>query len=336
MRWWLCLLALVACDIPTELPKWNPEYALPLPGSSISVAQLLPSNVTIVDGSTFGLSVAPVTFGRSLAQMCPPCVAFDGEIVPKPAFTTSFSATFSLPPDVLGATLVSGWLRFAASNGFSFDPLRPGPGASGSMTVRLLADAQAIGSLTITGVQRAWPPGNVLIDSVAVAGAGSRFAVEVIIDSPAGDPVRINSAASIDVTAAPTQLLLSSAQLRVQDRQVAGQPVQLNLTGIDSYIIDQVQGGKLVLTLSNGFGVGGALTLTVTGSLTPISKQVAIPANDATVEVTFTEAELESMLGREVTVSFSGSVSSASAVTITPAAMFELAVLLVLELGSGG
>jgi hypothetical protein len=129
------------------------------------------------------------------------------------------------------------------------------------------------------------------------------------------------------------QLLLSAAQLRVQNRQISAQPVQLDLAGIDDFVVDRVRGGKLVLETTNGFGVGGAMTLVVASGSTQITKQVDVPATDATVEVPFTEAELESMLGHVVVLSFSGLVSSAGAVTVTPASSFSVTSLLVVELG---
>jgi len=306
-----------------------------LAGVSIGVAQLLPPSVTLTDDRTaFSISIAPVSFSTSLGQLCPACAAFNGQTVPKPAFSGTLSAAIPLPADVLGATLIFGRLRFAARNGFSFDPIRPGGAQTGSLTVRVTeAGGALIGSQVITGAQRPWPPGATLTDSLALAGSGAAFTVALTIDSPAGGAAQINTAARIDVTATPVQLRLSAVQLRVQNRQISAQPVQLDLTGIDDFIIDRVRGGKLVLEATNGFGVGGTMTLVVSSGATQITKQVDMPSTNATVEVPFTEAELESMLGHVVVLSFSGLVSSAAAVTVTPAASFSVAPLLVVELG---
>jgi hypothetical protein len=306
---------------------------VPLEGTGISVTQLLPSSVTITGGSAFALSIAPVTFSTSLGDLCPACAAFNGQVVPKPAFTGTFSDALTLPPDVAGGTLTGGWVRFAATNGFSFDPLRPGGGQTGTLTVRVLADGALIGSQVISGAQRAWPAGSTLTDSVAVAGAGTTFSVDVTISSPAGSPTAINTNSGISVTATPVRLLLSDARVQVHDRQVSGQPVQLDLTGIDDFIVDRVEGGQLVFTITNGFAVGGSMTLTVAGATLPITKEVELPATDATVAIALTEAELESMLGRVVTVVVTGLVSATAPVLVTPASAFDIAALLVLELG---
>lgn len=325
-----------ACDIPTDLPEWNPTYAVPLADITIGVSQLLPPSVTLANGNTaFSISLAPVSFGTSLGQLCPACAAFNGQTVAKPAFSGTFSTAIPLPTDVLGATLISGRLGFMATNGFSFDPIRPGGPSTGSLSVRVIeAGGALIGSRVIAGAVQAWPPGSTLTDSLELAGTGSSFAVATTIDSPAGGTAQINTAARIDVTATPVQLLLSSVQLRVQNRQLSAQPVQLDLTGIDEFIIDRVQGGSFVLELTNGFAVGGSMTLVVSGGPTQITKQVAIPAADATVEVPFTESELESMLGRVVVISLSGLVSSDNGVTVTPSSALHAGTLLVLELGA--
>lgn len=325
-----------ACDIPTELPKWNPEYAIELEGTTISVAQLLPASVTLANNnSAFSVAFQPVTFSRTLAQLCPACGPLHGQVVPKPAFNGSLSTTLPLPADVEAAVLQSGAIRFDASHNFSFDPLRPGLGNTGSFTITARSGNAILGSKVITGAERAFPPGITLTESLTLSSGTVGGPVEVLmeISSPAGGPTLINTQAALTVTATPRGVLASSAQIRVSNRPVSGQAVQINLTGIDQFIIDRVRGGKLVLRIANSFGVTGTLNLAITGGNNPILKSLELAAGTTSVDVPFTEAELRSILGRSIIVSLTGSVSATAGANLTPASAFSISPLLVLQLG---
>ncbi len=333
-RVWYFAVALAACDIPTELPKWNPTFAVALEGTSIPVTQLLPSSVAVADNTHFVLALGPVTFSRTLGQLCSACNAVNGQTVPKPQFSAAFSESIALPADIAGVTISSGWIRFSVAHTLAFDPLRPGGGATGNLIVSVRTpEGVLLGSQTISGSQRSFPPGSALTDSIAVSGTTDSFLAGVILNSPAGAPARIDTAAGFTITTTPARLLLTDVQLRVVGRQITGQQLQVNLSGIDQFIINRVRGGRLVLSITNGFNAAGTMMLNISGGGMQISKSVTFPAGGGKVEIPFAESELESMLGNALVVSFSGVVSSDATVTLTPASAFALTAMLVLELG---
>jgi hypothetical protein len=329
------LLLLAGCDIPTELPKWNPTFAVPLEGTSFSVAQLLPSSIALAGGNPqFALSVAPVNAVFTLAQLCSACAGAVGQSLPKPAFVGTARVPVPLPADVDEASVSSGNVAFTVRNGFSFDPLRPSASARGTLTINVRrANGALLGSRSISGIDRALSPGSTLSDEVSFAGIADSLIVEVVLDSPAGDATPFNAADALTITVAPTAVILSSARLLIAGRQISAPQIQLNLTGIDAFVIRRVRGGKLVLSIENGFGASGSVTLGIAGGLTPITKTIALSAADTTVEVPLTESELEGTLGRAVVVSISGTVGANGAVQLTPTSAFTVQPLLMLELG---
>src|SRR5687768_15368470 len=84
------VLLVAACDmVPSEPPIFETRFVVPGESTTLSVNQLLPSSIT-VSGDNFLLALGAQTIpARTLGQMCPPCQAFNGQIVPKPAFSDS-------------------------------------------------------------------------------------------------------------------------------------------------------------------------------------------------------------------------------------------------------
>ncbi len=337
MRFGLAVVLLTAaCDIPTELPKWNPTFAVPLEGTSIPVAQLLPSSVQIRSGA-FVLSPAPITFQAQLGAFCLPCRQLSSQIVPKPEFDAALIIPLPFPADVIEATVTGGWIHFSIRNGFSFDPVRPGGAQTGMLAIEIQTMNGAVrGSYTLSGVERGFPPATTITDSISIS-AGSAtagFQVRLHVHSPAGPPVRVDPQQSLQLTVTPRELAVSEARVLVENRQVTAQQLQLNLTGVDEFIIRRVRGGKLVLAIQNDLVVGGTFTLNITGGFAPVAKTITLTEGATTVEVTLTEPELESILGRSVVASISGIITS-SAALVTPTSVFAIEPLLVLELGPG-
>lgn len=333
----LAALATSACDIPTGLPKWDTTFVVQAEGTSVSIAQFLPSSITLTNNnSAFALSLGSSTFGQTLGALCPPCAAFNGQTVPKPAFTGTFGTSISLPADVASASLASGTVQLSIQNNFSFDPIRPSATARGSLTATVRSGTTTLGTVTLNGTTNALPPGSttqltVPLNPGTVSGP---LDVTVTLDSPAGDPVVVNTNALFNITATPTNILLSSAQVRVQNRQINAAQVTLNVGNIDQFIVDHVKSGALVLTINNPFNVTGAMTMTIVTGSTTITKTVNIAAGQTTVEVPFTQSELQSILGQSnVTLRLSGPVSSNGNVTVTPTQSLSFTALLRLIIG---
>ena len=120
----LALLALGACEVPTSLPEWDTLWIAPGQSTTISVASLLPAQVSVTSsGDAFQLDVAPVSFQESLGEACASCALLNGLTLPKPAFTIEISATAPLPSEVVSAKLASGQIAVALTHDFGFDPL---------------------------------------------------------------------------------------------------------------------------------------------------------------------------------------------------------------------
>ena len=340
MRWrsfpFLLLMLATACDIPTELPRWNPTFAVPLEPISIPLAQLLPAGVALTPaGSAFVVSLPPVNIRARLVELCGACGTLDGQIVSKPAFTGSSTARIPMPRDVISGTFTGGVVQFTITNGWTFDPLRPGGGQLGTMILRPAAQPIEGGSAVVSGQTRAFPPGATLTESVPIAPATlESLPLEVHLASPAGDPVLIDGQSALTMTIAPLDLIASSVRVQVGARQLTSPQVPIDLTGVDDVVVRRVNGGMLRLTIANGFDVAGNMTLTLAGGLMPVVKTFTLQAGETAGEVMLTEAELKSILGQSVVASLTGLMTTNGAVRLTPASVFSIEWLLVLEMGS--
>ena len=336
----LPLLALLtgACDLPTSLPKWDTQWQIPVKSTTLSVGQLLPSNVTITsDKSAFQVAVQPVTFGRSLAQMCgAACVGASGQTVPKPAFTATFADTLRLPADLSQATLTGGTVGIAISNGLGFDPIRPSATARGTAVLTLTSGGTTVGTLTLDGNTDALPAHATTTRTLTLTGGvvAGRIAVSLTLSSPAGDPVRIDANQQLNITATPQNVRLSDATVSVSQKPVSLQPVDLDVSDIDQSLVDHVKAGALLLTINNPFAVTGTMTLHITGPNVNISKPIQLTAGTTTQSVPFTQAEIQSILGKSgVSFTASGPLSASTAIKISPAQSASINAQLQLTLG---
>jgi hypothetical protein len=332
---------LAACDLPTDLPHWDTTWVVPGKGASFSVSQLLPSGVSASpDGSAFRLDVAPSTFSTSLGEACGgACPPVNGAVVPKPAFTATLGSSLPLPTGVASATVVGGSVVVNATNGFSFDPLRPGGGAFGTMTLTVSAGGTVLASTVVDGATTPFPSGSTLTRTLPLASAPvtGAISVQLVLTSPAGGPAMVNTSDRLTVSASAQGVRLGDARVDVGNRPVSVPPVELELDGLDEQVTERVHGGALVLGITNPFaGATGAMTLRITapGAAT-ITKPVAVRAGATTERVELTQAELRSILGRPgVVLSASGSLSSASPVLVTPTQTVSITTKLELVLGA--
>ena len=341
------LLALLAggCDLPTSLPRWDTQWLIPVRNTSLSVAQLLPSSVSIAsDNSAFLASVAPVTMSRSLGELCSACTA-SAIPVPKPAFTATVADTLRLPADVASATLAGGTVAVSITNGFGFDPIRPSAAARGSLTVTMASGSSPIGTLTLDGTTDALPANSTVERTVTLSGAaiGGKIAVQLIVDSPAGDPVRIDPGQRFSLRATPQSIRLSDVTVAVSQKRVTVQPVELNVGDIDPSLIDRVKAGALVLDIANPFNVAGNLTITIAGPSVNITRPIQLLPGNTAPRVQFTQQEIQSILGRSgVTLAATGLVSAihvdtlgaVGVVRVAPSQAVQVNAQLELTLGS--
>jgi hypothetical protein len=317
-------VGLSACDIPTEAPVFEPRFVVDAVSTAFSVTQLLPASIT-AQGSAFQvtLTAAPVT--RTLGEICPACIPFNGQTVPKPAFTAILpTASFTLANEVRSIVLNGSTLNVQFFNGFSFDPIRPSanPAVRGSIAVRIAAGATVLADTTISGTTLALPPDQTTTVPIAlrpgtVSNTGP-VGVDVTITSPQGDNTQINTNAQFRLT--PLNATVNSANVSVTNRRITAPQVTLDLSDISHGLIQRVKSGGLIVSLSNPFSVTGNLTVTFTGATIP-SKIVQIAPGTTTQTIPFSQTELRQLLGHTVIMAISGPVNAtvaATGVTVTP------------------
>lgn len=339
----LLTLGLVACEFPTELPKWDTTWIVPAESTTISVTRLLPSSITTTPGGTsFVLGLPAVTVSRTLGEICGlPCTVANGLIVPKPAFETSFAISIALPPEVVSAQVTSGTIQVALTHDFPFDPIRPGALTRGFIAVTATVGNTVIARDSIAGENTAFAPGTTLnrVLTLAPANVTGPIAVAVRLNSPAGDPVTIDVTDRFTLTATPNQVLVNQALVRVASRTIEATEVELDLGDIDETVTDNVKAGALLLTLDNPFGVTGNLSLVITAPGTTITKSAALAQGRSTARVEFSQAEIRSILGAgPVRLRVSGAVCATTPCTtlVTPSQSVAISSRLELTIGPKG
>ncbi|MFQ5536088.1 MAG: hypothetical protein ACE5GJ_01430 [Gemmatimonadota bacterium] len=330
-----------ACDLPTEAPMLEQRWVVSVDDATIGVDELLPTGVS-ASGNAFSVSVDPVTTSEVLGTLCSSCAALNGLTTNKPAFDGTFSTTASLPGEVSSAELSSGSIDVTIRNNFSFDPIQPGGGSTGTVTITISdqSSGMVLGQTVLDGATDALPAGASVTRVVSLTSAtvGSTLMAAVEVDSPAGAMVTINTSESIQVTATPSSILVSSATVDVSGQDVTIDPVDLDVGDIDSTITDHIQNGAIILEITNPFGVGISGTLDINYPGGTISKSLTIPAQPtSTATLSYSGEELRSFLGQTgVVLTGNASVTGGGLITVTPGEVATLGSKIDLTLQIGG
>ncbi len=325
----LAVLFLSACDIPTSAPNWETRWIVRAEETTIPVASLLPGKITEAGGE-FAMSVSGGSISRSLGDLCSACAPLNGMVAPKPAFSTTLRSEVPFPVDLDSLVLTRGSIQVRVANNFGFDPIRPAaaPGSSrGSITITVRNGATVLGVHTIDGNATAFAPGTALLETVTFSPSGlprtigGTVAFEVMISSPVGDPVAIDTAQSLSVEAADASIGASAAMVRVRERTVTAEPMTLDLSGFDPDLAARVRRGSVVLDMVNPFAVGGTLTATLTAPGVTLVRPLAVAPGTSQARLEFSGPELRSLFGpAPVTIAVFGPLSAAPAglVTVRP------------------
>ena len=296
----LLLAGLGACDLPSELPRWNTLWVVPAGTTEIDVASLLPDQIGVTsDGSAFQMSLSPFTFSRSVGEICPNCP--NGVTIPKPEFTASFGGSTSLPSEVISANVSGGNIRVRLQHNFSFDPLRPGGSSVGHIVLVVRSGGATLARDSISGNATALPAGTALDRTVTLQSATITGPIQVDVNlfSPSGGTVTINTGQRLDVTVTPNNVRISEARVRVPTQTVEAVDEELDFEDIDEDTIDRIKGGAIRLGLENPFSVSGQLQLRITGpGIAPIVRTVNVAQGTSTSRIEFTADEIRSILGR--------------------------------------
>ncbi len=324
----LALVALAACEFPTEPPKWEQTWKVPGESITVSVAELLPTGVDLTaDSSAFVTDAPGSSLGFSLGDLCgSACEAAHGHSVPKPEFEDTLRTSSALPGDLVSATLSGGSLNATLAHTFSFDPLRPSQDPAnprGHLVIRVTSSGNVVAFDSISGDDTAFPSGTSLspdlsVNPVAVADS---LGIEIVIYSPQGDNATIDTAATLSADVATSTLQISEATVNASSIAIDPVTTTMDFGGVDSTLVERIQSGALLFDIANPFTVTGTLDVSFQGpGFLPIQGSLAIQQGTYADSINFDGDELRSILGGDaVDVVASGNVAAAGGtITVTP------------------
>jgi hypothetical protein len=189
----LAAVALASCDVPTAAPKFDQQWAVPVAHDRVTVTDLLPASVHVVNGA-FRLTLQPASATLRLQDICGHDCSLVGTKVPKPAFKVNLPLALKHPTDLAHVTL-SGrdtvHLKLTQALGFSFlNP--PGAVAPGSLEIGLVVGGDTVRQ-RFDGATEPWRSGSTLdirLPLPANATLGADLGVLIRIDSPRVIPSR--------------------------------------------------------------------------------------------------------------------------------------------------
>lgn len=321
------------------------RWIVPTDETRFGVNELLPGDVSVSpDGSAFIVDFDPVAFSETLGSLCAPCAVANNTTVPKPPFLATLASQLDFPPEVTAVTIVDGQVFIELQNGLNFDPIRPGAGVTGSLTVTVTDDADndVLATLDIDGADTSFGAGTTLTRTLALnpTDVNGSLLAEVSVNSPLGDPVAIDASDLVSVTATPLNVRVSGVTIDVSNQAVNLDAVSLDLQDVDQDIEDRIVSGSFTVDVTNPFGISADLQISIAGpTITTIQKTAAVTdAPASSVTIAFTTDELRSILG-EPDVVLSGSAvvdAGAGEVTVTPGQELTLSANLDLTLRIGG
>ena len=162
---------------------------------------------------------------------------------------------------------------------------------------------------------------------------------------PAGGTASLNASNGFSLTSSLLNFSVSQATVVVNNVAVNTTPTTFSLSDVD--LVDQVQGGGVILDVVNPFTASAALNVVFaapaqgTASAVTITKPINVPAQPtSSTSVTLTQSELRSLLGKTgVTIRVNGTASGTGAgnsMAVTPASRitFRTKLQLILNVGA--
>lgn len=304
--WWgavACLGALLGCDVPTDLPVWDQQWTLPVEDAVVEVEEFLPTGVSADPAQdVFLVDIDPLTLEETLGDLCGACQT--GFADPKPAFQATFQDFVELPADVREADVVLGRVSVVLRNGFTFDPIRPGGGATGILTFSLY-DGSAAGRLldrvVLDGAGEGLPPGTDRTETLEFTGTvGNRILTEVVLASPEGSGTNLDVTDRLALDVGVADFQVQSALVEVAGRHLTMEDSELDVADMDETVVDKIRSGSLAMEIQNPWGVAAEYEVAIHAQGSVVRKEFSIPSGaTSSAQVQFTGAELQSFLGRE-------------------------------------
>ncbi|HEX7020629.1 MAG TPA: hypothetical protein VF159_11485 [Gemmatimonadaceae bacterium] len=340
----LCALALLAaCDVPTAAPKWDTKWDVPSKSTTISVATLLPSGVSVTgNNAAFEVAVAPANITNVLGADCPLCQAGNGSSMIKPQFQSIGSSSASIPAKVVSAASIHDTLVVTINNGYNFDPIRPSATQRGWLTIKAVSGGVLIAQDSLDGTATALPAGAIVVRRLPVTGSVSGTTGIVVstklVSPPSDTAISMDASRTLGFVAAVTSFLASTADVTVSDQSVSASATTLDLTSISSGITDRLNSGSLVMNVTNPFSVAGTLSVKLTGPGVNIAKPFKLDGQGNTVasKIDFTTEELKSLFGKLVNLTIDGSVSqTTTSVPVQPNQTVTIGTRLIVDVNAG-
>ena len=148
----------LACDFPTEIPRYNTSWDVVVARDSVATAELLPESMRISQDG-FVLDSFSGTSDIRLGEVCELCTCFEGPIPPLEIEPHDWPVR--LPGGLVQATLERGRAEVAIENQVGFDLLDNGNGGLGFLAVDL-TDIRDLSVLDQIHLVEPFPPGDTL------------------------------------------------------------------------------------------------------------------------------------------------------------------------------
>jgi hypothetical protein len=231
----------------------------------------------------------------------------------------------------------------STTNGLAFDPVRPAAGVTGTLRISLHdgnSSAPALDELLVDGALEAFPPGTTRVDYLEFSGEiQGPFVVAAEVDSPAGDPVVIDTEEKVQLLATVETLEATAAQVDVSGREVTVKDVDLELEDVDEEVVDRILSGAFDLDIRNPWSIGASFNLAIHTPSGLILKSFNVPpAPTSTARVEFDQDELRRILGQPgVVMRGFGTVDPEAGVReVTPGQVLTVETTLDLVIRVGG
>lgn len=344
----LAVLSAAGCDVPTDPPALDSRWIVPADETRYGVAELLAEGEVDfnADSSAFLVNLDAVQVQETLAGICPPCAdpLFQGQTVPKPAFSDTLVAGLTFPASVSAFSLTSGSVEVVIQNGLNFDPIRPAAGVTGTVSLEIVdaSDGDVLAVSALDGSTTSLAPGTSLVETLVLAPTSVEgdLVLRIALDSPEGDDIVLDGDLSISAAATPVDIEVGTVTVDVSGEAVTLEEVPLDSEDLDAELVERIQEGALVLDIQNPFGVTADLSLEIRGPGVPtLTRNFTVSSQASSrTSLSFTGAELQSFLGQPgVTIRGDGSVDpAAGSVTVSPEMEFVLEASLDMTLRVGG
>jgi len=219
--------AVAACDLPTELPRWDTVWDVAVVSDTVATSSLLPEGVRI-SGEGFVVDTFRSESSVRLRDVCELCTCFEGPIPELEIAPTDFPVR--LPSGVLRADILRGSADVVLHNETGFDVLRNEEGDRGFLLVEL-TDSWTGEVLESVLVDEPFPPGDSLSLTLELPRIelSSRHVARVSGRTPGSgcDTVPLTPESGFrsrvalrEVVSSGVQVILSDATLRVPSRDL--------------------------------------------------------------------------------------------------------------------